>query len=550
MGEVYRGRDTRFSRDVALKVLPQAFAGDVERRRRFEREARLLASLNHPAIVAFHGLEETDGHLCLVMELVEGATLVSLQKGPFPLSEALGLAHQIAEGLEAAHERGVLHRDLKPSNIKVTPEGRVKLLDFGLAQALHPLDAREATLETTATADTTGQGAALGTAPYMSPEQARGEVLNRRTDIWAFGCVLYEMLSGRRAFPGPTYAETLAAILEREPDWQALPAATPPSIRRLLRRCLQKDKARRLHDIADARLEIEEAQLELGSGAGVVAAAPLGTRRRRIWLWMAGLLAAAVASGLIAFPRMPLTSQKRLTLVPPPRTRLPDREIPVQLLAVSPDGTRVAFVGKMEGEADRLYLQTANEIEARPLPETERAHTPFFSHDGRWLAFQQGRQIRRLRLDSAEAPVVVADIPKEGDLRGASWGPDSMIVFSPGPFEGLWRVSADGGRPELLTSPDTRQDETSHRWPQVLPNGRQVVFTIAHGLPIRRRPDIGILSSKHGGGTSSLKGLGTRDTRPPVTSYTRGWEHFSRRRWISRTVRPQDLQPPSYATST
>ncbi len=513
MGEVYRARDARLGRDVALKTLPEGFTRDPERRRRFEREARLLASLNHPNIAVLHGLEETGEILCLVMELVEGATLRErLANGPLRVSEALAVARQIAEGLEAAHERGVLHRDLKPGNVMVTPEGRVKLLDFGLAKAFGAEESEAAvSARPTAMADTTEAGVTLGTAPYMSPEQARGEALDRRTDVWAFGCVLYEMLSGRRAFPGPTYAEAVAAVLDREPDWKVLPPATPPSLRRLLRRTLEKERAGRLHDIGDARLEIEEAQLESTSGAGAATAAL--PRRRQRWLWVGGVLAAAAAVGFavaLALRSAPEAASdvRRLTLVPPAGVTPMSSVTSLQHLAVSPDGRRVAFVGRDAARAVKLYIQTIDDIEAQPVPGTEEAWTPFFSPDGRWLAFSQGGQLRKLRLDRDEGAVAIAAIPKRGSVRGASWGPDGTIVFSPGHLEGLWRVNAEGGEPRRLTTPDADEAWSSHRWPQVLPDGRHVIFTVWGGVGNWRRNQIGLLSLETAEWRVLLEGAG------------------------------------------
>jgi len=512
MGEVYRARDTRLGRDVALKILPDDVAHDPERRRRFEREARVLAALNDPGIAALFGLEEADGVLCLVMELVEGPTLAErLNVGPLRLSEALGLARQMADALAAAHERGILHRDLKPANVKITPEGRVKLLDFGLAKVLQAEDSgAAASEEPTAAADTTGLGVAVGTAPYMSPEQARGEVVDRRTDVWAFGCVLYEMLSGRRAFPGPSRSEAIAAVLEHEPTWEALPAATPPSIRKLLQRSLEKDRGRRLHDMGDARLEIEEAQIELSSGASA-AAAPAAPRRRTHWLWAGGLMAAAIGGLLVwlvlrALPSGPSTA-RRLTFAPPPGVKLMGPLFSFQHLAVSPRGDRVAFSGAVEGEGRRLYLQSIDDIEAHAVSGTEGASNPFFSPDGRWLGFAQSGKLKKVLLEGG-APVTITDVPEEGSLRGASWGPDGTIVFSPGPSAGLWRVMADGGTPRAITTPAENEGEVSHRWPQILPGGKDVIFAISSPSLIASDARIGILSLETGKWRVVVEGSG------------------------------------------
>lgn len=504
MGEVYRARDTRLGREVALKLLPDELAHNPEKRRRFEREARSLAAFHHAGIVTLYGFQEADGILCLVMELVEGPTLADrLKRGPLRLPEALRLAAQMAEALEAAHERGILHRDLKPSNIKITLEGHAKLIDFGLAKGVEPSEPdRLQSEKSTASEDPTAFGAVVGTAPYMSPEQARGEALDHRTDVWAFGCVLYEMLACRRAFPGSSKTEAVAAVLQREPDWDALPAETPPSIRRLLKRALEKNRTHRLHDIGDARLEIEEALVDLSSGVTAAAAAPAVRRRRTALLWTVGLLSAAVLIGLAvslllrASAPIPPTVT-RLTFAPPQGVKLIGT-ISVggssfQHLALSPQGDRAAFVGNAEGKGRQLYLQAINDIEAHVIPNTEGAHSPFFSPEGRWLGYQQGKQLKKVSLDGGAA-LTIADIPQEGSLRGASWGEAGTIVFAPGPYEGLWRVPADGGKPQMITTPDRSKDE-GHRWPQILPGGRDVLFTITAGSSSTR---IGLLSLETG----------------------------------------------------
>lgn len=516
---MYRARDMRLEREVALKILPRDFAHDVDRRRRFEREARLLASLNHPAIAVLYGLEDTDGVLCLVMEVVEGATLLCLQQGPFRVSEALALARQIADGLEAAHERGVLHRDLKPSNIKVTPEGRVKLLDFGLAQALRPEAPREESVErSTTTDDTTGKGAALGTAPYMSPEQARGEVLDRRTDVWAFGCVLYEMLSGHRAFLGPTHAEAIAAVLEREPNWNALPAATPPVIRKLLRRCLEKDKARRLHDIGDARLDIEEAQVELSSGSGAAAAAaPVSTSgrsetpsepRARVRRAVA-TLGALLLGLLVAFwagrrsgpmgtsgtrDASPVVTRSVIELPAAAALGLGTAEIGSDstLVALSPDGRWLVYVGESDGVA-RLYRRALDRFdEPQPIAGTEGAVHAFFSPDSHHVGFLTHDKVKRISIDGDDLRTLCpAQAPCEG-----TWTRHDMISFADDEGRALRWVSTSGGGVETFESPDLL-DRSIH-FGQALPDGKTVLLTerttgvsgdydVIHLLDIRSR---------------------------------------------------------------
>jgi Tol biopolymer transport system component/tRNA A-37 threonylcarbamoyl transferase component Bud32 len=532
MGEVFRARDLKLGREVALKALPDAVAGDRERRSRFEREARLLASLNHPHIAAIHELLETDeGVPVLVLELVEGETLdVRIARGPLPLKEALTVSGQIAEALEAAHERGILHRDLKPSNVKLTREGKAKLLDFGLAKAVEGVGdsgvgAVLSSAETlTRPADATAAGAVLGTAPYMSPEQARGEAIDKRTDVWAFGCVLYEMLSGRRAFSGRSRAEAVAAVLEREPDWGALPEGTPVAVRALLRRCLQKDNADRLHDIADARIELKEALEDLSSGpmsaaTGIAAATgtPPATRRRRLVPWAGGLLALglAVALGVWAvWPRPSVPSPPtRLTFSPPSEIRLLDLDAGTQQLSLAPDGRRVAFVGAST-RGTNIYVREVGEIESRAVPDTDGPLTLFFSPDGRWLGFAQGSRLMKLPIGGGPAEAI-CDIPGEAGspgsadrVRGASWGSDGTIVFSPGPYLGLWRVPAEGGRARPLTTPNPQKSESSHRWPQVLPGGRSALFTISPLSTFGRDARIGVVSLDTGQYRVILEGTG------------------------------------------
>jgi Tol biopolymer transport system component len=532
MGEVYRARDLKLGREVALKMLPDAVARDPERRARFEREARLLASLNHPHVAAIYELLETEeGVPVLVLELVEGETLdVRIARGPLPLREALVLASQVAEALEAAHERGILHRDLKPSNVKLTRDGKAKLLDFGLAKALEDGKAEPrgggvassaATL--TSPADATAVGAVLGTAPYMSPEQARGEPLDKRTDVWSFGCVLFELLGGRRAFAGATRAETTAAVLEREPDWGALPEGTPATVRTLLRRCLRKEKDERLRDMGDARIELREALDDMSSGvsSGVGPGAPLGAakaaRRHRWVLWTGGLLVLGVTLALgvralwsrLASPVAPA----RLTLSPPGEVKLMDLGARPQHLALAPDGRRIAFLGTSpRGVA--IYLQDIGEIEARVVPGTEDASIVFFSPDGRWLGFAQGTRLMKAPVEGG-SPQVICDIPAGAGLpgssmrvRGASWGPAGTIVFAPEVYSALWRVPAEGGTPEPLTTQDREKGEVSHRWPQVLPGGRAALFGIGTHSPFASHARIGVVSLETGRHHVVLEGTG------------------------------------------
>jgi serine/threonine protein kinase len=468
MGEVWRVRDARLGREVAIKVLPEAVAGDPARVARFEREAKLLASLNHPGIATVHGFEQVDGVSMLVQELVEGLTLAErLRRGALPMREALELAVLIAEALEAAHEKGIVHRDLKPSNVKLTADGRVKVLDFGLAKALGTESAVADVSKLTTDTSPTGAGVILGTAPYMSPEQARGEGVDERTDIWAFGCVLYEMLTGGRAFRGATGSDVIAAIIERQPDWKALPTGTPPLVGSVLRRCLQKDRSRRLHAIADARLEIEEALTWAGSQA---AAGPAWSRSsaRRALLMILGVLAAAGTSWLwTRSPRPGHQAPTRFNIDVAASTQLPLETVTAPI-AISPDGRQLAY----QAEGQGLYVRALDQAKARRIPGTESASQPFFSPDGQWLGCVADGKLLRVPLGGG-SPRVIAEAPQP---RGASWADDGTIVYTPHTLSGLFRVSSEGGAPSTLTEPDPSQ-ETSHRWPQVLPGAHAVLFT-------------------------------------------------------------------------
>ena len=398
MGEVYRARDTRLGRDVAIKILPSTFASDPARLARFEREARVLAALNHPNIATIHGIEESDGSLALVMEVVEGATLAERlaqgtkhkpqgtrdnTSGGIPINETLTIARQIADALEAAHEKGIVHRDLKPANIKITPTGTVKVLDFGLAKVA-PGDAMSPHTPTV-TIGGTHEGLILGTAAYMSPEQARGESVDKRTDIWAFGCVLYEMLTRRAPFARDTVTDTLAAVVERDPEWRDVPPATPPAIVRLLHRCLEKDLRRRLHDIADARVEIDDAIEGLEQPAIVFpTATPVRRRARLTWTigGAAGLVLAALAMTTALSFRSAAAPERVSTRfeIPTPPTVDPAS------FSLSSDGRQLAFVATMDS-VRRLFVRPLDQVTARPLPGTDGALFPFWAPDGRAIGF-------------------------------------------------------------------------------------------------------------------------------------------------------------------
>jgi eukaryotic-like serine/threonine-protein kinase len=467
MGEVYEAHDSKLGRNVAIKVLPAEFVHDADRLSRFQREARMLASLSHPNIATIHGLEQSDGAHYLVMELVPGKTLAErLTGGALGLEEALKIAGQIAEALEAAHAKGVIHRDLKPANVKVTPEGRVKVLDFGLAKAFAGAGAPDLSQPTLTLS--TEDGRILGTPAYMSPEQARGKPVDKRTDIWAFGCVLYEMLTARQAFPGATVSDAIAAVLGREPDWQALPASVPVKIRDLLRRCLQKDSQRRLHDIADARIEIEEAQ-----AAPPAPAMEVRTRWPGVLLWSGVFLLAAVIAGLAIWKLKPSSATtpgvvSRVAITLPPGELFAGFEAGVSV-ALSPDGTRLAYVAR-RGGVQQVYLRSLEGLEAKPVPGSEGGAQPFFSPDSQWLGFFAGGKLKKISVAGGES-LSIADAT---DPRGASWGSDGKIMFVPRREGVVWQVSAAGGTPQPLTQ--MQGSETSHRWPEFLPGGQAVLF--------------------------------------------------------------------------
>jgi len=502
MGEVYRARDTRLNRDVAVKVLQSAFVADADRLARFGREAQLLAALNHPNIAQLHGLEDADGHRALVMELVEGATLADrLVRGALPLEEALPIARQIAEALETAHAAGIIHRDLKPANIKVRDDGTVKVLDFGLAKAVDRAGAEGAgpTTSPTISMHATAPEIILGTAAYMSPEQVRGRPVDKRADIWGFGAVLYELLTGRRAFEGDDISGTLALVLTKEPDWSALPASTPAVIRRLVHRCLEKDPKRRLPDIGVARLDIDEALTSPTTDSAVGGASQIDARRAT-WRWLmpfaAGAVLAAAAAGamwteLLQTPVASRVTRFGITLPPdqPLAISFNDRD-----LAVSPDGTHVVYTA---GADSQLMVRAFDRLEPSPLAAITNARAPFVSPDGRWVGYFDrldegvttgpvvGGILRKVPI-AGGPPVVIASI--NGASRGASWGPDDSIVFATSdPATGLLRVRASGSEPEVLTRPATNAGEEDHHYPSVLPGGRGVLFTIVGRGQTERR---------------------------------------------------------------
>jgi len=483
MGEVYRARDTRLGREVAVKVLPQAFARNADRMARFEREARLLAALNHPNIATIHGLEESSGVVALVMELVEGPTLADrIAGGPIPLDEALPIVSQVAAALESAHEKGIIHRDLKPANIKVKPDGGVKVLDFGLAKALaESPPGLDPDKSPTISMAASMAGVVLGTAAYMSPEQARGKLLDKRTDIWAFGCVLFECLTGRRAFPGETATDTIAAVLEREPDWSALPDKTPTGVRRALRRCLQKDLQRRLRDIADARMEIEDALAAASSGP-LEARTSSAIKPQRAWWrsatpWM-------IATGLmIVLAVLLLWTDLGKSAPPPPEVRWVQVSTPFLSLAkestidISRDGSRLVYVGEQDGKR-QLYLRPLYSQEDKPIPGTENALCPFFSPDGQWLGFWADQKLWKQPLSGGRTPLYDAPLSLWALPLKANWQADGWILLPGIEARGvLQRVRDDGGTPEPLVRADMKRDEWYLYQPEMLPDGDHILFT-------------------------------------------------------------------------
>jgi serine/threonine protein kinase len=472
MGVVYLAHDTKLDRQVAIKSLPVELLENPKVRSRFSREARVLASLNHPNIATiYEELEEAEGVGYLVLEYVPGQTLAErITRGPLKLQEALTIALQIAEAVATAHEHDVIHRDLKPGNIKITPEGKVKVLDFGLAKALggEAVDQQSTVTE---------PGRVIGTPAYMSPEQARGKPTDKRSDIWSFGCVLYEMLTATVPFEGETISDTLANILQTEPDWQALPQTTPANIQTLLRRCLEKNPQRRLQHIGDAAIEIHETvnlPATIPPINGVPVRAPRPKRLEHAVLWaLVGLMTLITSAALWTSMRSRPSPPVSLSCFP---VSLPQNQMlneNLSEIAVSPDGKRLVYVGGIGG-ITQLLLREVDQTEGKELPETKNALRPFFSPDGQSIGFLSGGKLKTLFLDGGK-PRILCDAPS---LAGATWCPDDTIFFTPTWSMGLWKVSADGGDPEQVTTPDQEKDEYGHWWPEVLPGGEAVLFTI------------------------------------------------------------------------
>ncbi|MDA2914415.1 protein kinase, partial [Acidobacteriia bacterium AH_259_A11_L15] len=481
MGEVYRARDERLNRDVALKLLPEAFAQDRDRLARFQREAQVLASLNHPHIAAIHGLEESGGLHCLVLELVEGETLAErVQKGPLPVDEALKLCRQMADAVDAAHERGIIHRDLKPANVKVTPEGTVKVLDFGLAKAFEGERAMvDISKSPTLSQAATQAGVLLGTAAYMSPEQAKGKPVDKRADVWAFGCVLYELLTGKPVFAGETVTDIIAGVVRVEPDWKTLPADTPASIRKLLRRCLEKDVRRRLQAIGEARIVLEDTL----AGTAEEAAAPVAALEapkpawRRALPWAAAAVL-AVGLGLVGFSYYRATLQEarvvRSFIPAPPDTMFDLEAANPGPVAISPDGTKLAFTARDPNGEILLYVRALDSLTALPLPGTQDAAYPFWSPDGRMLGYIDTREGKLKKIAASGGPPLALCDASNG--KGGAWNREGVIVFTPEAGTPLYRVAAAGGEPQALTKLNQQRGENSHRFPQFLPDGRHFLF--------------------------------------------------------------------------
>ncbi len=501
MGEVYQARDTKLNRDVALKVLPHAFVGDAGRMARFTREAQVLASLNHPCIASIYGLEESNGTRALVMELVPGLTLADrIATGPIPLEETLLVARQIAEAMEYAHEHGVIHRDLKPANVKLTPEGIVKVLDFGLAKALEEEKSEnEASNSPTLTITSTQAGVLIGTAAYVSPEQARGRRTDRRCDIWAFGCLLFEMLTGKSAFRGETVSEILAEVIKEEPDWAVLPPNVPPRLNGLLRRCLQKNPQQRLQAIGDARIELEEAAAGRETSADMISpprARKAGSRRVILLTGLAGLLAGgllAAGAFFLADSRQSIPPPVRLSIALPTPQMLNNTD--GESLAISPDGTLAAFVAAEPRGHRQIWVRRLDDYLSRPVPGTSGAMSPFFSPDGQWLGFFVGHRLEKVAV-AGGLPQVLCSCAGVGT---GTWSSDGIIYFA-GEVGPLMRVRATGGTCDQVTAAEEAKGELSLLQPRMLPGGETLLITIKKGFSAEQSA-VGLISLKRGSHT-------------------------------------------------
>jgi eukaryotic-like serine/threonine-protein kinase len=474
MGEVYRARDAKLGRDVAIKVLPAALAADPERLARFGREAQVLAALNHPNIAHIHGFEDSTGVPALVMELVEGPTLADrIERGPIPIADALPIARQIAEALEAAHDQGIIHRDVKPTNIKIRSDGVVKVLDFGLAKAMDSArgPSVDAMLSPTLSIHATQAGLILGTAAYMSPEQAAGKPVDKRSDLWAFGVVLFEMLTGRQLFGGETATHMIAAVLSREPDWTLLPGATPPAVSRLLRRCLDKDPKRRLHDVADARLDLDDAI------AGPAVDAPAATTRSLKYTGTAVVVIALAGAALGWFLKPSGASSVSMSGGPARFLIAPSEPMSETdgVLVISRDGRRVAYAAGPAGR-QHLFVREVDQFASKAIPDTEGVVSAAFAPDGQSIAFVAERKLRIVSL-SGGTPLTLRD---RVDGAGVTWTADQSILYNPGTATGIWRIPAAGGEAAAVTQPGSRDNE--QRFPEVLPNGNGLLFSARGGV--------------------------------------------------------------------
>ncbi|TMQ69104.1 MAG: hypothetical protein E6K80_12795 [Candidatus Eisenbacteria bacterium] len=496
MGIVYLARDPKLGRPVAIKVLPEAFADDPERIARFQREAQLLAALHHPNIAGIYGLEEADDRRFLSLQYVEGPTLAErIARGPLPIDEALDVARQTAAALEAAHEAGIIHRDLKPGNVKLTPAGDVKVLDFGLAKGAGSAESNpDLSQSPTVAFAATGVGVILGTAAYMSPEQARGKVVDRRTDIWSFGCVLYEMLTGNQLFSGETATDTIAKILEREPDWSALPEKTPEKVRELLRRCLEKDPRKRLRDIGDARLELEESLARDAKRSSVSAPAPAAPVRKGLpplaWVAAIAFLAAFGMAGLLAMNRPERGPAMRLTVAEPQGASVSGDGAEC---AISPDGRTLVFVAADSGGTVQLWQRPLDKLGGDPIAGTENGLKPFWAPDSRWIGFFANGKLKKVRPGGGVEDLCSAPTP-----RGGTWSPKGTIVFAPAGEGPLFAVSAMGGDPRQVTALDSARHEVAHRFPWFLPDGKHFLYVALPGGPHGFQVMVGSLDGSRG----------------------------------------------------
>src|SRR5215471_9928126 len=483
MGEVYRARDTKLNRDVALKILPEAFTLDGDRIARFRREAQVLAALNCPNIASIYGFEDSGSTHALVLELVEGPTLADrLAEGPVPIDEALPIARQIADALEAAHEQGIIHRDLKPGNIKVRADGAVKVLDFGLAKAFDPTPASSAAMPNSPTLSmqATIAGVILGTAAYMSPEQASGKTVDKRTDIWSFGVVFWEMLTGKSLFAAETISHTLADVLRAPIDVGQLPPDTPLSIRDLLQRCLDRVVGTRLRDIGEARIAIDHAAYGSKPSTAELRVPQQLSRSRRVlpWAIATGSLGIAIAILVLWAPWRRTTPESPLRLIADMGVdaSLGAAGAPGTVVALSPDGKFLAFIAQTSSGGSQLYVRRLDQLQATALPGTDDARNPFFSPNGQWIGFFTRGKLKKVAVTGG-APIAITD---SLSTRGGAWGDDGTIAFTPNGTPGatLLRVPEAGGTPEPLTKQTA--GEGSHRWPQFLP-GKAVLFTVSNG---------------------------------------------------------------------